>query len=164
MRAMNTEAEQPRRVAAGEAAPDWQMTADDGTNLSGDQLAGQRYVLYFYSKDDTPGCTTQACSLRDNFSRVTDTGVAVFGVSPDSVVSHQKFRAKYDLPYRLLSDTDHRIAEAFGVWVLKKFAGREYFGNERTTFVIGSDGKVERVLPQVKPDAHVDLLLEALAA
>lgn len=164
MRAMNTEAEQPRRIAVGEAVPDWQMTADDGTSLSAGELAGQRYVLYFYPKDDTPGCTTQACSLRDNFSRVTDTGVAVFGVSPDSVVSHQKFRAKYDLPYRLLSDAEHQAAEAFGVWVLKKFAGREYFGNERTTFVIGPDGRVERVLPQVKPDAHVDQLLEALAA
>ncbi len=164
MPSMNMEAAPPTRIAAGTTAPAWQMTADDGNDVSSRELAGQRYVLYFYSKDDTPGCTTQACSLRDNFNRVTDTGVAVFGVSPDGVKSHQKFRAKYDLPYRLLSDADHRVAEAFGVWVQKKFAGNEYFGNERTTFIVGPDGSVERVLPQVKPEAHVDLLLEALAA
>ena len=151
---------QPQR---GEPAPRFSMSADDGTLVTSEDLAGRRFVLYFYPKDDTPGCTTQACSLRDNWGRVTDAGVQLFGVSPDSVKSHVKFREKYDLPYRLLSDQGHAVAEAFGVWVQKSFAGRSYEGNERTTFVIGPDGRVEAVLPRVKPDAHVDLLLGALA-
>ena len=152
------------RLNAGDPAPRFELAADDGTTESTDSLAGSRYVLYFYPKDDTPGCTTQACDLRDSWSRVAHTGVEVFGVSPDSVKSHVKFRAKFDLPYRLLADDGHRLADAFGVWILKKATGREYFGNERTTFVIGPDGRIESVLPQVKPDAHVEQLLEALAA
>ena len=152
------------RLTAGEPAPRFEMAADDGSVVSSDGLAGQRYVLYFYPKDDTPGCTKQACGLRDSWSLVAETGVPVFGVSPDSVKSHAKFRDKYALPYRLLSDTGHAVADAFGVWVQKKFAGREYMGVERSTFVIGADGVIESVLPQVKPDEHVDQLLEALAA
>jgi len=151
------------RLQAGDVAPRFSMTADDGALVSSDRLAGERFVLYFYPKDDTPGCTTQACSLRDNWSRFLDTGVELFGVSPDSVKSHIKFRDKYQLPYRLLADEGHAVAEAFGVWIEKSYAGRTYHGNERTTFVIGPDGRVESVLPRVKPDAHVDLLLDALA-
>jgi thioredoxin-dependent peroxiredoxin len=152
------------RLSAGDRAPSFEMTADDGSVVSDRTLAGSRYVLYFYPKDDTPGCTAQACGLRDSWSRVAETGVEVFGVSPDTVRSHVKFREKYGLPYRLLSDEGHATAEKFGVWVEKHFAGRTYFGNERTTFVIGPDGRIERVLPLVKPDAHVGQLLEALAA
>ena len=152
------------RLSAGDPAPRFSMPTDDGSLVSTDDLVGSRYVLYFYPKDDTPGCTTQACGLRDSWSRVAETGVPVFGVSPDSVKSHAKFRAKYELPYRLLSDEGHAVAEAFGVWVEKKFAGREYMGVERTTFVIGADGVIESVLPQVKPADHVEQLLEALAA
>jgi peroxiredoxin Q/BCP len=152
------------RLAVGDPAPDFAMTADDGTTVSRDSLAGMRYVLYFYPKDDTPGCTAQACGLRDSWSRVTDTGVELFGVSPDSVKRHVKFREKYALPYRLLYDEGHRVAEAFGVWIEKSLAGRTYFGNERTTFVIGPDGRVEHVLALVKPAEHVDQLMEALAA
>jgi thioredoxin-dependent peroxiredoxin len=152
------------RLNAGDPAPPFELSADDGSVVSSESLSGSRYVLYFYPKDDTPGCTTQACGLRDSWSRVAEAGVEVFGVSPDSVKSHAKFRDKYALPYRLLADDGHRLAEAFGVWIPKKFAGREYFGNERSTFVIGPDGRVEAVLPQVKPDAHVEQLLEALAA
>ncbi len=148
----------------GEPAPDFSLPADDGTTVSRDGMLGKRYVLYFYPKDDTPGCTTQACSMRDNFERVIGTGVEVFGVSPDSVRSHQKFRAKYDLPYRLLADAEHAVAEAFGVWVDKTFMGRSYKGVERSSFVIGPDGRVEHVLERVKPADHVDLLLEAMAA
>jgi peroxiredoxin Q/BCP len=152
------------RLSAGDPAPRFEMTADDGSTVSNETLAGRRYVLYFYPKDDTPGCTTQACGLRDSWSRVTDTGVDLFGVSPDSVKSHQRFRAKYALPYRLLSDEGHRVAEAFGVWIEKKNYGRTYFGNERTTFVVGPDGVIESVLAQVKPAEHVDDLVEVLAA
>ena len=148
----------------GEPAPDFSLPADDGTTVSRDGMLGKRYVLYFYPKDDTPGCTTQACSMRDNVERVIGTGVEVFGVSPDSVRSHQKFRAKYDLPYRLLADAEHAVAEAFGVWVDKTFMGRSYKGVERSSFVIGPDGRVEHVLERVKPADHVDLLLEAMAA
>lgn len=146
----------------GDPAPDFSLETDDGRTVTRDGLVGQRYVLYFYPKDDTPGCTAQACSLRDNFSEVTGRGVQVFGVSPDSVASHVKFREKYDLPHHLLADDGHAAADAFGVWVEKKFAGKEYMGVERSSFIIGPDGRVESVLERVKPAEHVDLLLEAL--
>jgi peroxiredoxin Q/BCP len=152
------------RPAVGDMVPAFEMTADDGSTVSEASLRGTRYVLYFYPKDDTPGCTAQACGLRDSFGAVTATGVEVFGVSPDSVKSHVKFREKYGLPYRLLSDEGHTAAEAFGVWIEKSFRGRTYHGNERTSFVIGPDGRVEHVLPQVKATEHVGLLLDALAA
>ena len=149
---------------AGDPVPPFEAQADDGSTVSSQSLLGRRYVLYFYPKDDTPGCTTQACSLRDNFERVMATGVEVFGVSPDSVKSHAKFRQKYDLPYRLLGDVGHHMADAFGTWVEKSFAGKTYKGVERTSFIIGPDGRVEHTLPRVKPVEHVDLLMERLAA
>jgi peroxiredoxin Q/BCP len=152
------------RPNVGDQAPDFSLSADDGELVSKESLLGRRYVLYFYPRDDTPGCTTQACSLRDNFGRVTDAGIEVFGVSPDSVKSHVKFRAKYDLPYRLLADVGHGMADDYGVWVEKGFMGKTYMGVERTSFIVGPDGRIEHVLPRVKPDQHVDLLLEALAA
>ena len=148
----------------GEPAPDFSMTADDGTTVSRESQLGKRYVLYFYPKDDTAGCTAQACSLRDNFDRIIATGIDVFGVSPDSVKSHVKFRAKYDLPYALLSDPGHAVADAFGVWVEKTYIGKTYHGVERSSFIVGPDGKIEHVLERVKPMEHVDLVLEALAA
>ena len=148
----------------GDQAPEFSLQADDGSTVSRESQLGRRYVLYFYPKDDTSGCTAQACSMRDNFGRVTATGVEVFGVSPDSVKSHVKFRAKYDLPYRLLADPGHVVADAFGVWVDKKYMGRSYQGVERSSFVIGPDGRIEHVLERVKPMEHVDLLMEAVAA
>jgi peroxiredoxin Q/BCP len=151
------------RRAAGEPAPAFRLATDAGKTISSGDLAGRRYVLYFYPKDDTAGCTKQACSLRDSFDRVLATGVEVFGVSPDSVKSHAKFREKYGLPYRLLADDGHRLADAYGVWIEKNKLGHTYFGNERSTFVIGSDGAIEHVLPTVKPDEHVDRLLDALS-
>ena len=147
----------------GDPAPTFAMTADDGRLVTNESLAGQRYVLYFYPKDDTPGCTTQACGLRDAWDAVTATGVEIFGVSPDSVKSHQKFRDKYELRHPLLSDEGHRVATAFGTWVEKTYLGRTYMGTERTTFVIGPDGRVEHVFPRVKASEHVDRLLEVLA-
>lgn len=152
------------RLQVGDAVPDFTMTADDGAVVSSAELAGTRYVLYFYPKDDTAGCTTQACSLRDGWSRVTTTGATLFGVSPDSVQSHVKFRAKYALPYRLLADEGHRVADAFGVWIEKQYMGRSYMGIERSTFVIGPDGRVEHVLAAVKPAEHLDQLMDVLAA
>jgi thioredoxin-dependent peroxiredoxin len=140
------------------------MTTDAGEQVSSQGLAGRRYVLYFYPKDDTPGCTTQACALRDGWERMAATGVTLYGVSPDSVTSHVKFRATYGLPYPLLADEGHRTADAFGVWIEKSRYGKTYMGVERTTFVIGPDGRIEHVLPRVKPEAHLDQLLEVLSA
>jgi peroxiredoxin Q/BCP len=161
---MTQQIQETHRLEAGQPAPAWEMASDEGARVRSEDLAGERYVLYFYPKDDTPGCTKQACGLRDNIGRVTATGVKLFGVSPQSVKSHQKFRDKYALPYPLLADEDHRVAEAFGVWILKTFAGHSYYGNERSTFVIGPDGVIEHVLPKVKPEEHVDQLLAVLAA
>ena len=152
------------RPSPGDRVPAFEMLADDGTVVSSESQLGRRYVLYFYPKDDTPGCTKQACSLRDSFAAVTGAGIDVYGVSPDSVKSHVKFREKYDLPHRLLSDEGHRVADAFGVWVEKAFSGRNFMGVERTSFIIGPDGRVEHVLPRVKPIEHVDRLLALLPA
>lgn len=152
------------RLTPGDRAPDFSLTADDGSSVSSADLAGSRYVLYFYPKDDTAGCTAQACGLRDRWADVSATGVALYGVSPDSAKSHGEFRSKYDLPFPLLVDEAHRLADAYGVWVEKSFMGRRYFGNERTTFVVGPDGRIEHVLPQVDPNQHADRLLEVLAA
>jgi len=151
------------RPNVGDPVPPFEMSADDGNLVSSESLRGTRYVLYFYPKDDTPGCTAQACSLRDNYDRVLATGVEVFGVSPDSVQSHVRFRQKYELPHRLLADRGHLVADALGVWVEKSFAGKTYKGVERTSFIIGPDARVEHVLPRVKPIEHVDQLLELLA-
>jgi peroxiredoxin Q/BCP len=148
----------------GQDAPDFSLEADDGSTVSRQSLLGERYVLYFSPKDDTTGCTAQACSMRDNFDRVTATGIRVFGVSPDSIKSHLRFREKYDLNFPLLSDPGHQVADAFGVWVDKTYMGRSYEGVERSSFIIGPNGKIEHVLERVKPMEHVDRIMGALAA
>ncbi len=150
------------RPAVGDPVPAFEMTADDGAAVSDRTLAGRRYILYFYPKDDTPGCTAQACSLRDNYEQITALGAEIYGVSPDNAASHLKFKAKYDLPHPLLSDVGHLAADAFGVWVEKSYLGRTYRGTERTSFVIGPDARIEHVLPQVKPMEHVDRLVALL--
>lgn len=122
-------------------------------------LKGEMLVLYFYPKDDTPGCTRQACALRDGWAEIS-TKAKVFGVSTDSIKSHAKFIKKHELPFSILSDEDRTIAEAYGVWVEKTMYGKTYFGTERTTFVIGRDGKIKAVLPKVKPEEHLGKLLE----
>ncbi len=147
----------------GEKAPDFAMQADDGSLVSSADLAGRRYVLYFYPKDDTAGCTAQACFLRDNWEVAKALDAEIFGVSPDSVASHVKFRDKYGLKHRLLSDEGHEVADAYGTWVEKSYLGRKYHGVERTSFVIGADGRVEHVLPRVKPMEHFEQLVEVLA-
>ena len=151
------------RPAPGDAAPDFDLIADDGTLVSLRSLSGRRIVLYFYPKDDTPGCTRQACGLRDEFAAFRSASAEVFGISPDSVKSHARFRQKYALPFRLLADADHSVADAYGVWVEKRAMGRAYMGVERTTFVIGPDGRIEHVFERVKPEAHAGQLLAALA-
>ncbi|RYD49985.1 MAG: peroxiredoxin [Verrucomicrobiaceae bacterium] len=151
----------------GTKAPSFSATAIGGeypepTQVSLADLVGNTVVLYFYPKDDTPGCTKQACALRDGWNEIS-AKAKVFGVSVDPVKSHVKFIRKHDLPFPILSDEDHAIVEAYGVWVEKSMYGRTFMGTERTTFIIGTDGVIKAVLPKVKPEEHLPRLLELLA-
>jgi peroxiredoxin Q/BCP len=130
------------------------LEADDGTTVTRDSLAGKNVVLYFYPKDDTPGCTKEACDFRDAFPRFDKVDAVVVGVSPDSPDSHRKFRKKYSLPFRLLSDESHKLAESFGVWKEKSMYGRNYMGIERTTVIIDRKGRVARIFPKVNVAGH----------
>ncbi|MFL5577315.1 MAG: thioredoxin-dependent thiol peroxidase [Gemmatimonadaceae bacterium] len=153
--------------ATGSPAPDFTLQTDEGATLTLSALRGRNVVLFFYPKDDTPGCTTEACELRDAFPRLEGLDAVVLGVSPDDVKSHQKFKRKFGLPYTLLADTEHAVADAYGVWQEKSMFGLKYWGNARTTFVIGPDGTVARVFEKVKPEGHaaeVAKALEELAA
>ena len=150
------------RLEPGDKAPDFTLPDQDGKPVSLRDLAGQRVVVYFYPKDDTAGCTAEACGIRDEFPAFEGVGAVVLGVSPDSPESHRKFREKYGLPFTLLADTRHEVAETFGVWVLKQAYGREYMGVERTTFLIDEEGRIERVFRKVKPAEHAQELLLAL--
>jgi peroxiredoxin Q/BCP len=152
------------QLEPGSAAPDFSLQADDGATVTADSLKGGRVVLYFYPKDDTPGCTTQACSLRDAQADFDRVGATVLGVSPDSVDSHAKFRDKYALGFRLLSDPDHAVAEAFGAWGEKKNYGKTSMGIIRSAFVIDETGTIVLAKYNVKPDATAPGALAALAA
>jgi peroxiredoxin Q/BCP len=149
-------------INEGDQAPDFTLQSDAGTDVTLSSLRGRPVVLYFYPRDDTPGCTKQACGIRDVYGEFERAGAVVLGVSPDDAGSHVKFKRKYDLPFTLLSDTDHRVAEQYGVWGEKAFAGRKYMGVSRSTFVIGEDGTVKKVLADVKPATHADDVLAAL--
>ena len=151
-------------VEEGKPAPDFELTSDSGENVSLAGLRGKQVVLYFYPKDDTPGCTAQACGIRDAYGEFEAAGAVVLGVSPDGERSHVNFKKKFDLPFTLLADEEHRVAEAYGVWVEKKYMGRTYMGVERSTFVIGEDGKVKKILHEVKPATHADDVLATLRA
>jgi peroxiredoxin Q/BCP len=148
--------------APGELAPDFTLPDQAGTPVSLSGLRGQTVVLYFYPKADTPGCTTQACGVRDHRADYAQAGAVVLGVSPDPVKRTAAFDQKYDLGFPLLADEDHQVAEAYGVWVEKTRYGRTYMGAERTTFVIGPDGLIREVFRSVKPAEHDDLVLGAL--
>ncbi len=141
-------------ITAGLPAPDFELATDTGELLRLSALRGQPVVLYFYPEDDTPGCTTQACALRDDFPDFQRAGAVILGVSPDSVQSHQQFRDKYSLPFSLLADPDHRVADLYGVWKEKSMFGRKYWGVERTTFVIDVEGRIAFVFERVKPKTH----------
>ncbi len=147
-------------LEAGQTAPDFTLPASGGQTLSLHDFRGNTVVLYFYPKDMTPGCTTEACDFRDYHPEFAKLGAVVLGISPDDVKSHDKFTAKHELPFPLLADTDHAVAEAYGVWVLKKMYGREYMGVERSTFVIDKDGKIAKVWPKVKVTGHVQDVLQ----
>ena len=150
-------------IEEGKPAPEFSLTSDTGESVSLASLRGKPVVLYFYPKDDTPGCTTQACGIRDAWGEFERTGAVVLGVSPDNEASHAKFKAKYELPFPLLADPDHATAEAYGVWVERRNYGRTYMGVERSTFVIAADGTVKKIMRKVKPDKHADDVLAALA-
>ena len=149
-------------LEVGDKAPDFSGVDEKGNNISLKDFKGKKVVLYFYPKDNTTGCTTEACDFRDSYSRIKRKGVVLLGVSPDSEKSHQKFIDKYDLPFPLIADTEKTIANAYGVWQEKSMYGRKYMGMVRSTFIIDEKGKLIAVFPKVKVAGHVDEVLEAI--
>jgi peroxiredoxin Q/BCP len=149
-------------IAEGDKAPNFSLEADDGTTVTRESLAGKSVVLFFYPKDDTSGCTKEACDFRDAFPRFGKVDAVVIGVSPDSLESHRKFKNKYQLPYRLLSDEGHKVADSFGVWKEKSMYGRKYMGIERTTVIIDRKGRVARIFPKVKIPGHIQEVEKAV--
>jgi thioredoxin-dependent peroxiredoxin len=149
-------------IEPGQQAPDFALPDQDGRVVKLSDFRGQTVVVYFYPKADTPGCTKQACGVRDHRADYAEAGAVVLGISPDPVVNVKRFQEKYGLDFSLLADEDHSVAEVYGVWVQKSMYGRKYLGNERTTFIIDPDGRVSRVLRKVRPSEHDELLLQAL--
>ena len=149
-------------IEANQPAPEFALPDEDGKIHNLSDYRGKPVVLYFYPKDDTPGCTTEACNFRDDFHIYEQNGIVILGVSPDTAKSHTKFKNKFDLPFTLLADEGHKVADAYGVWGPKKFMGREYEGVLRTTFLIGPDGNIVKVFENVKPDHHSKEVLAAL--
>lgn len=155
-------------LTIGDLAPDFSTIAvggeyGEGAPFTLSTLKGRRVVLYFYPKDDTPGCTSQACSLRENYRLFTDAGVFVFGISADSLLSHCKFQQKHDLPFPLLSDESRNIIQSYGVWVEKSMYGKKYMGIERSSFIINENGAIQAIYRKVKPAEHTRILLSGLA-
>jgi peroxiredoxin Q/BCP len=151
-------------VEEGKPAPDFELTSDSGETVRLSDFRGKPVVVYFYPRDDTPGCTAQACGIRDNYEAFGERGAVVLGISPDDEGSHVKFKQKYGLPFTLLADPDHEVAERYGVWGERKLYGKTYMGIQRSTFVVDRDGNVARVMRRVKPDTHVEQVLQALPA
>jgi len=149
-------------ITPGSKAPAFSLPSDTGETISLEGLRGRPVVLFFYPKDDTPGCTTEACEFRDNWQAVQQSGAVLLGVSPDGVDSHRKFREKFSLPFPLLADEDHAVADAYGAWGEKSMYGKKYYGVLRTTFIIDAAGSVRRVFEKVKPAGHAAEVLEAL--
>ena len=146
----------------GDKAPSFTAMTNGGKTVSLSDYAGKNVILYFYPKDDTSGCTKEACAFRDGFAAFKKRGAVILGVSPDSVKSHDKFVKKYDLPFTLLADEDKKIVEAYGVWGMKIFWGRKYLGTHRVTFLIGPDGRIKKIWPDVKPEEHAKEVLAAI--
>jgi len=149
-------------LKVGDKAPVFQAVDQNGRKVSLEQFRGKKIILYFYPKDDTPGCTAEACNLRDNYGLLTDRGYTVIGVSVDKAASHKKFEAKYQLPFTLVADEEKRIVQAYGVWGEKKMYGKSYEGTFRTTFVISEEGKIELILTKVDTKDHARQILDAL--
>jgi peroxiredoxin Q/BCP len=149
-------------VEEGKPAPDFELATDSGEKVKLSSLRGKNVVLYFYPKDDTPGCTAQACAIRDSMTDFEGRNAVVLGVSPDDEGSHRKFKEKYSLPFTLLADPGHEVAEEYGVWVEKRNYGKTYMGVERSTFLIDPEGKVKKVLRRVDPQTHADQVLDSL--
>jgi thioredoxin-dependent peroxiredoxin len=150
-------------IEAGNPAPEFELKADDGSTVTLAGLRGRRVVLYFYPRDDTPGCTAQACGIRDQWQDFRGVDAVVLGVSPDDEASHRKFKEKYGLPFTLLADENHAVAERYGVWGERTSYGKTYMGIKRSTFVIDEDGTVRSAMYGVKPDTHAERVLQALA-
>jgi len=150
------------KLKEGDVAPEFTATANAGGRVSLADLKGKNVILYFYPRDDTSGCTKEACAFRNDFVEFKKRGAVVLGVSTDSVKSHDKFAGKYKLPFALLADEDKKIVAAYGVWGEKSFMGRKYLGTYRVTFLIGPDGRIKKIWPQVKPDEHAAEVLAAL--
>ena len=150
-------------MKVGQKAPEFTVVDDSGKAVKLSDFKGKKVVLYFYPKDDTPGCTKEACSFRDGISEIRKKGAVVLGVSADSAESHQKFKKKFDLNFSLLADTEKKIIEDYDVWKEKSLYGRKYMGIERTTYIIGKDGKISHIFPKVKVSEHYDEVLAALA-
>jgi thioredoxin-dependent peroxiredoxin len=151
-------------LEAGAAAPDFTLPDQDGEEVSLSSLLGETIVLYFYPRADTPGCTTQACGVRDRSAEYKTANAHVIGVSPDPVEAVAKFAGKFDLDFTLLADANHAVADAYGAWVEKSMYGKKYMGVQRATFIIGPDGKITKVFPKVSPKKHDDVVLKALGA
>ena len=151
------------KLKEGDNAPDFAVPDASGDIVRLKDLRGKKIVLYFYPKDDTPGCTKEACAFRDAYAKFKRRGIEVLGVSLDSEASHQKFAKKYDLPFRLLADTDRRLSESYGTYGEKKFMGRTYMGNHRMTFLIDEKGKIKKIYSQVKPEDHAEDVLNAFS-
>ncbi|MDX2129330.1 MAG: thioredoxin-dependent thiol peroxidase [Chloroherpetonaceae bacterium] len=149
-------------LTLGSVAPDFTVKDQEGNTVSLASQKGKKVVLYFYPKDDTPGCTKEACSFRDNFPQFQKLGVTVFGVSVDDEKKHKKFIEKYQLPFTLLADTDKKIVESYKVWGKKKFMGKEYMGINRVTYIIDETGKISHVFDKVKPEGHAEQILAAI--
>ena len=151
-------------IEEGKPAPDFELQSDRGETVRLSDFRGKPVVLYFYPKDDTPGCTTEACGFRDAHDMYRERGIEILGVSPDDVASHEKFKSKYELPFTLLADPDHRTAESYGVWSERKFAGKKFMGINRSTFLIDEEGNVARAMLGIKPAGHALDVLEKLPA
>jgi peroxiredoxin Q/BCP len=151
-------------LTVGSRAPDFTLVSDSGDTVTLSGLKGKQVVVYFYPRDDTPGCTKQACGVRDAWDAFTAAGAVVLGISPDGEASHAKFKEKFSLPFTLLCDSEHAVAEAYGAWGERSMYGRKFMGILRSTVVVGADGKVKAVFPKVKPEAHARQVIDALEA
>jgi len=159
---MDDDGTHPKMLNENDAAPDFELTNDEGSKIRLSELRGRKVVLFFYPRANTPGCTTEACEFRDHYPQFTVEGATVFGISPDDVETIRAFRRKFTLPFQLLADPDHQVAEQYGVWKEKSMYGKKFWGVARTTFLIDENGRIARVFGKVKPKGHASEVLAQL--